>query len=92
MIAAGPEQATYPEGTEISAVCMVDSQDTEQARERASDRLFELGWRSVTFQQAVLLPPGADIGHFGAVMAQSYQDAQRLGVSVIEFPEPKGAT
>jgi|GEM_PF-6448437 len=92
LIEAGPEQANYPQGVEIAAVCMVDSQDTEQARRKASDRLFELGWCSIAYQQTVLLPPGADIGRFDAVMAHSYRDAQRLGVSVIEFPERKRAT
>ena len=92
LIEAGSTQATYPQGVKIAAVCMVDSQDTEQACGKASDRLFELGWHSIEFQQTVLLPPGADIGKFDAVMTQSYRDAQRLGVSVIEFPERKRAT
>lgn len=92
LVEAGSEQATYPQGIEIAVVCMVDSQDTGLARKKASDRLFELGWCSIAFQQTVLLPPGADIGNFDAVMTQSYQDAQRLGVSVIEFPESKCST
>ena len=92
VLEAGPEQATYCEGEKIAAVCMVNSEDTELARNRACDRLFELGWRAATFEKTVVLPPSGNIDHFDALMAESYKDAKRLGVSLIEFPEPKGAT
>jgi len=88
LIKAGPKQCSYPEGSAMAAVCMVDSQSTDEARQRACDRLFELGWESITFEQTVLLPYDPDISHFDDLMEESYRDAKRLGVSVIEYPEP----
>lgn len=92
LIQSGPRQSSYLVGTELAAVCMVDSQSTDDSRQKASHRLFELGWELISFQQTVLLPPAADISQFDRVMTQCYRDAERLGVSLIEFPEFQSST
>jgi len=90
-VTAGPAHPTYPAGVAIAAICMVDSQDADQARGRATDRLFELGWSSMTFEQTVLLPSTPDTSGWTEVMIEALGDAKELGVSLIVYPEPASA-
>ncbi len=86
-VSASPAHPTYPPGVEIAAICMVDSADLDDARQWAADRLFELGWESITFDQSVLLPPDPDTSAFDVVMLGALGDAKELGVSLIVYPE-----
>ena len=90
-VTASPKHPTYSAGVELDAICMVDSSDTDQARHKASDRLAELGWASLTFRDTILLPPNPDISGFNQVMSDAFRDAKDLGVSLIVYPEPSGA-
>jgi len=89
-VTAGPSHPTYPSGVRLDAICMVDSSDTDQASEKASHRLTELGWASVTFKDTILLPSDPDISGFNQVMLDAIRDAKDLGVSLIVYPEPSG--
>ena len=88
---AGSAHATYPEGEMVPAVCMVDSRDHDEAMSIAAARLGELGWCEAQFKTSVLLAVEPDISSFTDIMREAYADAQRLKVSVIEYPEPKHA-
>src|SRR5688500_6365832 len=90
-VTASPAHPTHLAGVQMDAICMVDSSDTDQARQKASDRLTELGWASVTFRDTILLPPDPDISHFNQVMLEAFGDARELGVSLIVYPEPLSA-
>jgi len=89
-VTAGPNHPTHFAGVRLNAICMVDSSDTDQARLKASDRLAELGWASVTFGDTILLPPDPDTSGFNQVMLDAFRDAKNLGVSLIVYPEPSG--
>ena len=90
-VTAGPSHPTHFSGVHLDAICMVDSSDTDQARHKASDRLAELGWASVTFRDTILLPPDPDVSGFSQVMLDAFRDAKDIGVSLIVYPEPSGA-
>ncbi len=87
-LTAGSTHSIYSDGEVVAAVCMVDSRDTEAAREKAIARLGELGWAEAAFGTTVLLAERADTSSFTDVMREAFADAQRLGVSLIEYPEP----
>jgi hypothetical protein len=70
---------------------MVDSEDTDSARQRASNRLFELGWASIEFGETVLLPSNPDTSSFNKVMLEAVDLAKELGVSLIVYPEVSDA-
>ena len=90
-VTAGPGHPTHFAGVQLDAICMVDSSDTDEARQKASDRLAELGWASATFRDTILLPPSPDISGFNQVMLDAFGAAKDLGVSLIVYPEPSGA-
>ena len=90
-VTASSTHPTQLAGVQTDAICMVDSSDTDLARQKASARLAELGWASVTFRDTVLLPPDPDISGFNQVMLEAFGDARELGVSLILYPEPSGA-
>jgi hypothetical protein len=90
-VTAGPGHPTHFAGVQLDAICMVDSPHTDEARQKASDRLAELRWASATFRDTILLPPNPDISGFNQVMLDAFQDAKELGVSLIVYPEPSGA-
>jgi len=88
---AGATHSSYPEGETVPAVCMVDSRDHDEAMRLAVTRLGELGWCQAQFTSSVLLAVEPDISSFTEIMREAYADAQRLKVSVIEYPEPSHA-
>ena len=90
-VTAGPNHPTHLAGQQMDAICMVDSSDTDQARQKAADRLAELGWASVTFRETMLLAPDPDISGFSPLLAEAFGDAKDLGVSLIVYPEQPGA-
>ena len=90
-VTAGLNHPTYSSGTQLDAICMVDSSDGNEARLRASDRLGELGWVSVTYRETIVLPPDPDTSGFNHVMLDAIRLAKELGVSLIVYPEPSGA-
>lgn len=87
---ADPDHPDYAPGKTVAAVIMVDIAvaDAAAARGKATDRLFELGWRQVEFGTIVLLPESLDFTGFGSDLREAYEDARRLGVSVVLYPEP----
>jgi hypothetical protein len=86
-VTAGQNHPTHAAGTEMDAICMVDSSDMRIAHQKATDRLTELGWASATFRDTTLLPPDPDISGFNQVMREAFGHARDTGVSLIVYPE-----
>ncbi|UHQ18686.1 hypothetical protein LVB87_10840 [Lysobacter sp. KIS68-7] len=86
-ITAGEAHRKFPPGTEVDAICLVDSADADVAMQKAANRLTGLGWRAVANVKSTLqLPPDTDISGYSDELKQAYADAKRFGVSLIVYP------
>ena len=90
-ITAGEKHRSFPPGTEVDAICLVDSADSDVAMRKAVDRLMGLGWSAVAnVKSTLVLPPDTDISSYSDVLKQAHADAKRLGVSLIVYPPGEG--
>ena len=90
-ITAGEEHRSFPPGTEVDAICLVDSADSDVAMRKAVDRLMGLGWSAVaSVKSTLVLPPDTDISAYSDVLKQAHADAKRFGVSLIVYPPGEG--
>lgn len=90
-VVAGPANFRYPPGTELEAICMVDLDEVEAARDRALLELNRQGWASCTFRNVARMAADANAAAFNTHMREAYDEAKRTGAALIVYPGAVGA-
>lgn len=85
-VTAGPKHPTYPEGMEMRASVFVDARHEQEAVEKATTRLLELGWHSLRISETVLLPPNPELSALRPQLRQALALAEDVGVAPIAYP------